>query len=104
MIDGTILSTAILSLSTGLGGYLGGRMTGRSTASQIATDTVDMLETQIGLLKDDKEHRDLEILDLRTRVTVLEELVTQRADVEGLHGNINIVKSTVDRIAERVGA
>ena len=94
----------MVSIGTGLGGYFGGRMTGRSAASQIASDTVDMLQTQVDLLKGDKEHRDLELLDLRTRVTVLEELVTQRADVEELTGKISLVKETVDKIAVKVGA
>jgi len=97
MIDGTILSTAILSISTGVGGYLSGRVTGRGAASQIATDTVDMLQTQVELLKGDKEHRDLEILDLTQRVAVLEGLVTQRAEVQE-------VKVVVDKIAVKVGA
>jgi hypothetical protein len=97
MIDGTVLSTAILSISTGLGGYVGGRVTGRSVATQVASDTVDMLQTQVDLLKEDKHHRDLEILDLNSRVAVLEGLVTQKAPVEE-------VKEVVDRIAEKVGA
>jgi FtsZ-binding cell division protein ZapB len=97
MIDGTVLSTAILSISTGLGGYVGGRLTGRSVATQVASDTVDMLQTQVDLLKEDKHHRDLEILDLNSRVAVLEGLVTQKAPVEE-------VKEVVDRIAEKVGA
>jgi hypothetical protein len=53
---------------TGVGGFVGGRMTGRSVASQIATDTVDMLQAQIDVMKQDKEHRELEILDLNSRV------------------------------------
>ena len=97
MIDGTVLSTAILSISTGLGGYVGGRLTGRSVATQVASDTVDMLQTQVDLLKEDKHHRDLEILDLNSRVAVLEGLVTQKAPVEE-------VKEVVDRIAEKMGA
>lgn len=103
-MDATIVSTAILSIGTGLGGYFGGRVTGRSAASQIATDTVEMLQTQVDLLKDDKEHRDLEILDLLSRVTVLEGLVTQRAEVEELTAKVTLVKDTVDRIATKVGA
>lgn len=98
------LTTIASALGTGVGGFIGGRLTGRTTASQVASDTVDMLETQVQLLKDDKDHRDLEILDLRTRVTVLEELVTQRAEVEELDHKVSLVKETVDRIAEKVGA
>lgn len=91
-------------VGTGIGGYIGGRLTGRSAASQIASDTVDMLETQIDLLKEDKERSELEILSLSQRVGVLEGLVTQRAEVEELSDKVSLVKETVDRIAERVGA
>lgn len=97
MIDGTVLSTAILSIGTGLGGFLGGRMTGRSMASQVASDTVEMLSTQNELLKTEKEDMGLVLLDLQTRVAVLEGLVTQRAEVSA-------VQVTVDRIAAKVGA
>jgi len=104
VIDGTILSTAILSIGTGLGGYLGGRVTGRTAFSQIANDTVEMLQAQVDSLRNDKDTKDLEILDLRTRVTVLEGLVTQRAEVEELSDKVDLVKGTVDRIAVKVGA
>lgn len=90
--------------STGIGGFVGGRMTGRSAASQIATDTVELLQAQVEVLKEDKDRRELEILDLLSRVTVLEGLVTQRAEVEELGSKISLVKDTVDRIAVRVGA
>ena len=93
---GTIAAAAS-AIGTGVGGFVGGRVVGRGAASQVATDTVDMLQTQVNLLKEDKEHRDLEILDLTQRVAVLEGLVTQRAEVAR-------VQETVDRIAEKVGA
>lgn len=91
-------------VGTGVGGYISGRLTGRSAASQIASDTVDMLETQNDLLKEEKESMGLVLLDLQTRVAVLEGLVTQRAEVEELSNKVSLVKDTVERIAERVGA
>ena len=72
-------------------------MSGRSVASQVASDTVDMLQTQNDLLKEEKEGMGLALLDLQTRVGVLEGLVTQRAAVSE-------VQLTVDRIAAKVGA
>ena len=63
-----------------------------------------MLETQIGLLKEDKQARDEELTDLRHRVEILEGLVTQRAEVEELNTKVTLVKNTVDRIAVKVGA
>lgn len=100
---GSIL-TAVSIAGTGLGGYVGGRITGRSNASQIASDTVEMLQTQIELLKENKDQSELEILDLLQRVAVLEGLVTQRAEVEELSVKISLVKDTVDKIAVKVGA
>ena len=96
-MDISTMAAAASAIGTGVGGFMGGRIVGRGAASQVASDTVDMLQTQVNLLKEDKEHRDLEILDLTQRVAVLEGLVTQRAEVAR-------VQETVDRIAEKVGA
>lgn len=103
-IDGTMLSTAIMSIGTAIGGFVGGRMTGRTNASQIASDTIDMLQSQVDLLKTDRDDRMVELADLRNRVAVLEGLVTQRAEVEELSEKVSLVKATVDRIAVKVGA
>lgn len=101
-IQGT--ATVVAMLATGAGSYIGGRVQGRGAASQVAADTVDMLQTQVDLLKGDKEEKDLLILDLRNRVEVLESLVTQRAEVEELNTRVSLVKDTVERIAVKVGA
>lgn len=95
--------TAVGLAGTGVGGYIGGRMTGRSAAVQIASVTVEMLETQVNLLKEDKDRRELEILDLLQRVAVLEGLVTQRAEVEEVISNVTEIKDTVNRIETKVG-
>lgn len=86
------------------GAFFGGRITGRSAAQQIATDTVDMLQTQIQSLKEDKEDRDEELIELRGRVDVLENLVTQRAEVELVHQAVRDSRVVLDKIAEKVGA
>lgn len=96
--------TAVGVISTGLGGFVGGRLSGRTNASQIASDTIEMLQTQVDVLKEAKERNELEILDLVNRTAVLEGLITQRADVQELSGKVSIVKDTVDRIAVKVGA
>lgn len=100
---GSILGV-VGAVGTGFGGYVGGRLTGRSATTQIAHDTVDMLQAQIEVLQQNKDQRELEMLDLLQRVAVLEGLVTQRADVEELSNRVSLVKDTVDRIAVRVGA
>jgi hypothetical protein len=104
MMDVGSMLTIASAVGTGVGGFVGGRMSGRTSASQIATDTVEMLQAQIELLKQDKQHSELEILDLLSRVAVLEGLVTQRAQVDELSAKTMLVKDVVDRIADRVGA
>jgi len=103
-VDGTMLSTMVVSVATAVGGYMGGRMTGRSNTSQIASETVEMLQTQVDVLKGDKEEKDLVILDLQTRIEVLESLVTQRAAVEAVHEEVKGVRGVVNAIAAKVGA
>lgn len=102
-MDANLINTVVIG-ATAAGSFFGGRLTGRSAASQIAADTVDLLQAQIESLKDDKTERDAEVVNLRTRVEVLENLVTQRAEVEELGAKISLVKDTVDKIAIRVGA
>jgi hypothetical protein len=103
-MDVNSIITAAAAVGTGLGGYIGGRLTGKSTLSDIASDTVEMLQTQVNILQQDKERKEVELGELRGRVTVLEGLVTQRAEVAELDIKVSLVKETVDRIAERVGA
>lgn len=91
-------------IGTGVGGYVGGRISGRSSASQIAADTVEMLQVQVDILERDKERKELEIMHLTQRVAVLEGLVTQKAPVEELNVKVTMVKEVVDRVAEKVGA
>lgn len=101
------IGTALTALgvgATGVGSFIGGRMTGKSVASQIAVDTVDLLQSQVDALKSDKQNKDTELVNLRSRVEVLENLVTQRAEVEELGEKISLVKETVDKIAIKVGA
>jgi hypothetical protein len=97
-------TTIAACLGTGLGGYVGGKMAGKSTLSQVASDTVGMLEAQVQVLQTDKEAKDVELTDLRSRVRALEGLVTQRAEVAELSDKVSLVKDTVDRIADRIGA
>lgn len=98
------IMTAAGAIGTGLGGFVTGRMTSKNSWSDIATDTVEMLQTQVNILQENKEQSEVELHELRSRVTVLEGLVTQRAEVEELSAKVSLVKETVDRIAEKVGA
>jgi hypothetical protein len=103
-MDINAITNVATVIGVALGGYAGGRMQGRSSASQIAADTVEMLQTQVEILKEDKEGSDAELVDLRHRVEILEGLVTQRAEVEELNVKVSLVKDTVDKIAIKVGA
>lgn len=103
-VDGTMLSTAIVSIATAAGGFMGGRVAGRAASSQIASETVEMLQTQVDVLKSDKEAKDLMILDLQTRIEVLEGMVTQRAAVDAVHEEVRGVRGVVNSIAAKVGA
>jgi hypothetical protein len=96
--------TAATAVGTGLGGFVGGRLTAKNAISDIASSTVEMLQTQVSVLQENKEHSDAELVELRARVTTLEELVTQRAEVAELSSKVDLVKTTVERIADRVGA
>lgn len=83
---------------------MGGRVAGRTASSQIASETVEMLQTQVDVLKSDKEAKDLMILDLQTRIEVLEGMVTQRAAVDAVHEEVRGVRGVVNSIAAKVGA
>jgi maltodextrin utilization protein YvdJ len=56
-----------------------------------------MLSLQVNLLKEQNDQKTGEISELKARVDTLQNLVTQRADVEA-------VKVVVDKIAVKVGA
>lgn len=90
--------------ATGAGSYVGGRITGKNSVHQIAADTVSLLQAQVTALREDKENKDAELVELKSRVEVLESLITQRAEVAELSDKVTEVKETVDRIAVKVGA
>lgn len=63
----------------------------------MSRQTIDMLQIQVETLERGIGHKETELVDLRSRVEVLEGLVTQRAAVDE-------VREIVERIADRVGA
>ncbi len=56
------------------------------------------------MLEQQNSEKELNLVELLTRVEVLENLVTQRAEVEAVHEDVNEVKDIVIRIAYKVGA
>lgn len=100
---GAIL-TAVGVSAAALGGFFGGKRTGQSSAVGTAVDVVELLQVQVALLTEESGKKDALIADLRARVGVLENLVTQRPEVEAVHLEIMGVRSVVDAIASRVAA
>jgi hypothetical protein len=97
-------SGTIITVLTGLGGVVGGFFGGKRLAVSTAVDVVDLLQAAVEQLQADKAQKDEQLTDLRARILVLEELVTQKADVEAVRVEVGGVRQVVDRIAEKVGA
>lgn len=97
-------SGTIITVLTGLGGVVGGFFGGKRLAVSTAVDVVDLLQAAVEQLQADKAEKDEQLVELRARILVLEELVTQKADVEAVRVEVGGVRQVVDRIAEKVGA
>lgn len=98
----------VITILTGVagvtGGYFGGKRLGESAARQDSVNTVELLQVAVTELRTQLHEKDEDLLDLRSRVGVLEDLVTQRAAVEDVHREVSGVRGVVDRIAGKVGA
>lgn len=89
--------TVVMVVTTGLGGWYSGKKSGRSGTLGDAANAVTILTGEIESLKRAITTKDTEIAEMRGRIQTMEELVTRRADVDG-------VREIVNRIAEKVGA
>lgn len=108
-------SETIITILTGAagvaGGYFGGKRLGFSAGvqdatneSQTAVNTVELLQVAVAELERQGRVKDTEVADLRGRVAVLEDMVTQRAEVEAVHEEVKGVRGVVNAIAAKVGA
>lgn len=92
---------AIITILTGVagvtGGFFGGKRLGNGQAQQAAVNTVELLQVAVAELERQNNIKAEEVGDLRGRISVLEGLVTQRAEVEQ-------VRVLVDKIAVKIGA
>lgn len=99
---------AVIAILTGVagvaGGYVGGKRLGHTQASQLSVNTVELLQVAVEELRTQAAQKDTKIADLQGRIEVLESLVTQRAEVEAVHDEVQGVRGVVDRIAAKVGA
>jgi hypothetical protein len=98
-----IVATVLL-IAGSVGGYFGGKRSAVSQSMGIAVDTVELLQVQVATLIEQGRAKDEKIATLEGRVNVLNDLVTQRAEVEAVHTEVMEVKEIVDRIAAKVGA
>lgn len=98
------IGASVLLIAAALGSYKQGRRTESRSSITTALETVQILEAQIKVLVEQGEKKDQRIATLEGRVNVLNDLVTQRAEVEAVHLEVLSVKECVDRIAAKVGA
>lgn len=86
------------------GGFMGGKRLGNAQAQAISVSTVELLQAGVAELERQGRIKDEELADLRGRVCLLEDMVTQRAEVEAVHTEVKGMRSVVDRIATKVEA
>ncbi len=86
--------TTLTGIAVPLAAVIGGWSLGRRGLSR---QTVDLLQVQVEILTTQNAEKAIQITLLEGKVEVLEQLVTQKADVAE-------VKEIVERIAAKVGA
>ncbi len=103
-MDLNSIVSVVLPLAAAAGGLWGGKRIGSGQAVSTAVDTVSLLQVQVSSLTEKNSEKDGQITELRTRIEILENLVTQRAEVEAVHTEVTGVREVVERIAIKVGA
>lgn len=98
-----IVATVLL-IAGSAGGYFGGKRSAVAQSMGIAVDTVELLQAQIATLVEQNHEKDARIATLEGRVSILGDLVTQRAEVEAVHEDVLSMMEVVGRIAAKVGA
>lgn len=91
-MDFTNMVTLSVGAIGGVGAYFGGRYQARTQQSQIAADTVTLLVTQITALKEQCD----KIPALQQEIKFLQQLATQRAEVEKVLDVVNRIESKLD--------
>lgn len=101
-------ANAIITIVTGAagvaGGWFGGRRLGVNGAIEAAVSLSEIQQARIDALEQSLGIKNEEVANLTERVKMLEELVTQRAQVEMVHTEVKEVRTVVDRIALKVNA
>ena len=95
---GTLLATL-----GGVGALIGAAVSVVYTRVQGISGTTDTLRQRIDTLAEDNKTKDALIMDLKEQVRTLTDLVTSKADVESVKKQLDMVQSTLNKIAEKVG-
>lgn len=103
-MDASAIITVITGATGILGGYVGGKRLGNQDAIQSALALAELQQARIDALEESLSVKNEEVADLRARVDILEEMVTQRAEVEAVRVEVAGVRTVVDKIAVKVGA
>jgi hypothetical protein len=92
-------ANAIITILTGVagvfGGFVGGKRLGNVQATSLTVSTVGRTQG---------EEKNEQIASLTGRLSALEGLVTQRAEVEAVHVDVLENQHVLHRIAAKVGA
>jgi len=101
-MDAQTLTTVITTVTGVIGGMYGGVRYGKQSAladaansSTVATNTVEMLQAQVNHLEEVVHEKDVKLSEVTVRVSVLEDLVTQRAAVSDVHTDVKLIKAKV---------
>lgn len=109
-MDQATLTTVITTMTGVIGGMYGGVRYGKQSAladaansSTVASNTVEMLQAQVDHLEEVVAEKNDRLTEVTARVTVLEDLVTQRAAVAEVHDEVKASRIVLDKIAAKVG-
>lgn len=91
------ITAIILLIAAAIGSFWGGR---RASSSEALT----LLQAEIEILKTKNIEKDSLISELQGKLTVLEQLVTQKAEVSAVHVDVRAIHDIVERIASKVEA
>jgi hypothetical protein len=89
--------TIVVLLAGMAGGYFGGKRSERSSNVSEAAGVVTILQAEVETMKRKLVEKDTQLAEMGGRIRTLEDMITQRADVDG-------VRVVVERIAEKIGA
>lgn len=103
-MDSETIITLLTGAAAAAGGFFGGKRVAAGNESQAAVNTVELLQVAVAELERQRQLKDDELADLRGRVGVLEDMVTQRAEVAAVHDEVKAVRGMVVAIAAKVGA